>query len=76
MFTFFDMLTRLAMVVSESSFGAYAVFRGLRGSSGMSALVIPQAMFQVIKELCIQVTDPSALVMGSAGQTKMKVTTT
>ena len=39
MYTFLDMLTRLAMVVSECSFGAYVCIRRPVGLSATSALV-------------------------------------
>ena len=39
MYTFLDMLTQLAMVVSESSFGAYVCIRRPAGLPATSALV-------------------------------------
>ena len=52
--------------------GNHAVLSANNGSGPGDAYhrhnIVPQAMFQVIKELYIQVTDPPALILSSAVQ--------
>ena len=71
-----DLLRRWCAFV----YGNHAVHSASDGSGLGDAYqhhnIVPQALFQVMKELHIQVTDPSVLVISSAIQDQMSATKT